>query len=406
MQVSLIRILTLGLGLAGLFAMAQPATAQSAAPLKIGVLNDQASIFADVSGLGAVVAAQMAAEDFGGKVLGRTIEVVSADTQNKPDIGAGIARRWFDAENVQAIFDPSPSSVALAVQELAKERGKITVMSSAGTSLLTGKNCSPTGFQWTYDTVALANGTAAGIVREGGDSWFFITSDFAFGHTLEADAKAVVTANKGKVLGQVRHPLNSPDFSSFILQAQSSGAKVIALANSGADAINAVKQIGEFNAIQKDQKLAALTMFITDIHSIGLKTAQGLYMTESFYWGMDDKTREWSKKFAARFQGRMPTSAQAGVYSAVAHYLKAVAAAGTDAGPAVAEKMRAAPVQDFYTAGATIRKDGRLMRDFYLFQVKSPSESTGDWDYYKTVRKIPAVDAAPPESGRGCPLTN
>ncbi|WP_428248189.1 ABC transporter substrate-binding protein [Ferrovibrio sp.] len=396
--------LSAGLVVAAVAGLAVDAVAQ--APLKIGVLNDQGSIFADVSGRGSVAAAEMAVEDFGGKVLGRSIEVVSADTQNKPDIGAGIARRWFDAEGVVAIFDPSPSSVALAVQELAKERGKITVMSSAGTSLLTGKNCSPTGFQWTYDTVALANGTAAGIVREGGDSWFFITSDFAFGHSLEADAKAVVAANNGKVLGQARHPLNLADFSSFILQAQGSRAKVIGLANSGVDAVNAVKQIAEFKALQQGQKLAALTMFITDIHGIGLEIAQGLYLTESFYWGLDDATKAWSKRFAARFQGRMPTSAQAGVYSAVAHYLKAVAAAGTDAGPAVAEKMRATIVQDFTTPGAKIRKDGRLMRDFYLFQVKRPSESTGAWDYYNVIRKIPAADAAPPESGRGCSLTD
>jgi branched-chain amino acid transport system substrate-binding protein len=383
-----------------------PPGAAAQQPLKIGVLNDQASIFADVAGPGAVVAARMAVEDFGGKVLGRTIEVVAADTQNKPDIGAAIARRWFDAEGVSAIFDPSPSSVALAVQELAKSRGKITVMSSAGTTLLTGKNCSPTGFQWTYDTVALSNGTAAGIVREGGDSWFFITSDFAYGHSLENDASAVITGNKGKVVGRARHPLNLADFSSFILHAQSSGAKVIGLANSGADAINAIKQLAEYNVTQSGHKVAALTMFISDIHSLGLQTAQGLYLTESFYWGLDDKTKEWSRKFASRHQGRMPTSAQAGVYSGVMHYLKAMAAAGTDDGPAVAAKMRATEVVDFTTQGARIRKDGRLMRDFYLFQVKKPAESTGQWDYYKMIRKIPAADAAPPETGRGCSLTD
>ena len=379
-----------------------PAFAQT--PLRIGVLNDQSGMYADLAGPGSVVAARMAVEDAGGAVLGRTIEVLAADHQNKPDIGAAIAAQWYDRDGVDVILDIPVSSVALAVQEIARTRHKIVIFSSAGSSDLTGRACSPTGFAWTYDTIALAKGTASAVVKAGGDTWFFLTADYAFGYSMETDARAVVIANGGKVDGAMRVPMNTADMSSFLLQARGSGAKIIGLANAGRDLGNSVKQATEFGIVAGGQKLAGLLVYISDVHSLGLQTAQGLLLTESFYWDLNDATRAWSARFAARFSGRKPTMTQAGVYSGVAHYLKAVAAAGTTDGPAVAAKMRELPVNDFMTANAHVRADGRLLRDFYLFQVKSPAESKGPWDYYNRVRTIPANEAVRPEAEGGCNL--
>lgn len=384
--------------------MALAAEAQvSGDVVRIGVLNDQSSLYADLSGQGSVLAARMAVEDAGGTILGKRIEVIFADHQNKPDVGSAIASKWYDADGVDAIVDVPVSSVALAVQDVARQRGKVVMFSSAGTSDLTGKACSPTGFHWSFDSVALAKGTGSAVVKSGGDTWFFITADYAFGHAIERDTSAVVTANGGKVVGTVRPPMNTQDFSSFVLQAQASKAKIVAMANAGGDTINTVKAASEFGLVAGGQKLAGLLVFITDVHSLGLKLAQGIQLTESFYWDMDDKTRAWSTRFAERFDGKRPSMPQAGVYSAVAHYLKAIAAAGTDDGKVVAEKMREMPVDDFMTKSARIRKDGRVMRDFYLFEVKAPSESKGPWDYYKLVRVIPAEEAARPEAEGGCP---
>jgi len=297
-------------------------------PLRLGVLNDVAGSFADLGGIGSIVAAQMAVDDFGGKVLGRPIVIMSADTQNKPDIGTGIARRWFDVEKVEAIIDPVPSTVAAGVQDLARERNKMVIVASSGLADLTGKHCTTTSFQWSYDTLVLAKGTAAAVVKDGFKSWFFITADVAFGHSLANESKAVVLANGGTVKGEVRHPYITADFSSFILQAQASGADVVALANSGADATNSVRQAIEFGIGQGKTRLVAMLAFITDIKSLGLDQAKGLLLTESFYWDLDDDTRAWSRRFAERHGGRMPSMAQAGVYSGVSHYLKAIAAGG------------------------------------------------------------------------------
>jgi branched-chain amino acid transport system substrate-binding protein len=382
-----------------------PAFAQ-APPLRIGVLNDQSGMYADLAGAGSVIAARMAVEDAGGSVLGRKVEVLVGDHQNKPDIGASIAAQWYDTQGVSAIVDVPVSSVALAVQDIARTRHRIVLFSGAGTSDLTGKACSPTGFAWTYDTVALANGTGSAIVKAGGDSWFFITADYAFGTAAEHDVSDVVRANGGKVVGSVRAPMNTADFSSFLLQAQASHAKIIGLANSGSDLINAIKQSAEFGIVAGGQKLAGLLVFLSDVHSLGLQTAQGLQLTESFYWDQNDKTRAFANRFAALDGGKRPTMVQAGVYSAVAHYLKAVAKAGTDEGMAVAAAIRSIPVDDFMTDHATVRADGRVLRDFYLFEVKSPAESKGPWDLYKTIRRIPAEDAVRPLNQGGCPLVS
>jgi branched-chain amino acid transport system substrate-binding protein len=372
--------------------------------VKIGVLNDQTGMNADLSGQGSVIAARMAAEDAGGTIAGRKIEIIFADHQNKADIGSSIATRWYDAEGVDAIVDMPFSSVALAVQEITKQRQKIALYSGPGSSDLTGKACSPFGFHWTFDTVALARGTGSAVVKSGGDTWFFLTSDYAFGHALAKDTMEVVKANGGKVLGEAIHPVNNADFSSYLVQAQASGAKVIGLANGATDTTNSIKQAHEFGLTKSGQRLAGLLVFITDVHSLGLEVAQGLQMTESFYWDMNDETRAFSKRYAERMHGVKPSMVQAGVYSAVAHYLKAVAAAGTTDGPAVAAKIREIPINDFMDKDVHIRRNGRVMRDFYLFQVKSPAESKGPWDYYKLVRTIPAEDAARPESEDACPL--
>ena len=372
--------------------------------IRIGVLNDQTGMNADLSGQGSVVAARMAIEDAGGTIGGKKVELVFADHQNKADIGSSIATKWFDADNVDMIVDMPFSSVALAVQDITRQRHKIAIYSGPGSSDLTGKACSPLGFHWTFDTVALARGTGSAIVKSGGKTWFFLTSDYAFGHALAKDTMEVVKANGGKVLGEAVHPVNNADFSSFLMQAQASGAKVIGLANGAADTTNSIKQAREFGLTQAGQTLAGLLVFITDVHSLGLEVAQGLQLTESYYWDLNDDTRAFAKRYAERMSGRMPSMVQAGVYSGVAHYLKAVASAGSTDGDAVQAKMREIPINDFMSKDVKIRRDGRVMRDFYLFQVKSPAESKGPWDYYKLVRTIPAADAARPETEGGCPL--
>ena len=384
---------------AGLAVAMSTATAVVAAePFRIGVMNDQNGIFSDLAGAGSVAAAQLAVEDAGGSVLGRKIEVLVADHQNKPDVGATIARRWYDTEHVNAIVDIPVSSVGLAVQNVARAQKKIVMFSGSTSSELIGKACSPTGFQWTFNTVSAAKGTASAILKNGGDSWFFVSTDYAFGHALERDATAVVEQNNGKVVGAVRHPLGASDFASFLLAAQASKAKVVALAASGSDLISAIKQADEFGLTSGGQQVTALQTFITDTHSLGLDKAKGLLLTSAFYWDQDDATRAWSKRFAERNKGRMPTMVQAGVYSATRHYLKAVAKAGTDDGLVVAKTMRDMPVDDFMTRNARIRGDGWVLRDLYLFQVKTPQESKGPWDYYRLIRSIPAADAAPPET--------
>ncbi|MGX9391983.1 ABC transporter substrate-binding protein [Nitrobacteraceae bacterium UC4446_H13] len=398
------RYLCIGAAL-GAFMLATPATAQStSAPLRIGVLNDQSGIYADLSGQGSVIAARMAVEDFGGKVLDRPIEVIFADHQNKPDVGSALASRWYDAENVAAIVDVPVSSVALAVQEVARERKKIVLFSAAGSSDLTGKACSPMGTQWSFDSIALAKGTASAVTKSGGNTWFFLTANYAFGTAMEADARRFIAEAGGQVLGSVRHPQGTTDFSSFLLQAQSSKAKVIGLANAGNDTINALKGASEFGIVAGGQKLAAMLTFLSDVHSLGLKTAQGLQLTESFYWDLNDSTRAWSKRFGGRMNGRMPTMVHAGVYSAVTHYLKAIKAAGTDNSEKVAEQMRLLKVSDAILPEATVRQDGRVLRPFYLFEVKKPEESKGPYDYYKLVREIPANEAVRPLNEGNCPL--
>jgi branched-chain amino acid transport system substrate-binding protein len=371
--------------------------------VKIGVLNDQSGFYADLAGSGSVEAARMAAADAGGTVLGKKIEIVFADHQNKPDVGANIARQWYDVDHVDMIADVPTSSVALAVQQVTKEKNKVVMFSGPGATDITGKQCSPNGIHWTYDTYALAKGTGGAVVKQGGDTWFFLTADYAFGHALERDTSEIVKANGGKVLGSVRHPPNTSDFSSYLLQAQASKAKIIGLANAGGDTINAVKQAAEFGIVEGGQKLAGLLIFLSDIHSLGLKTAQGLQLTESFYWDQNDETRAFSKRYFEKTQ-RMPTMDQAGVYGAVAHYLKAVKDAGTDAPEAVLKKMRETPINDFMTKNGKIREDGRVLRDFYLFEVKKPAESKGAWDYYKQLSVIPAAEAARPLSESECPL--
>jgi branched-chain amino acid transport system substrate-binding protein len=371
--------------------------------VKIGVLTDMSSLYSDLAGPGSVIAAKMAVADFGGKVAGKPIEIVSADHLNKPDVGSNIARQWIDQDHVDAIVDVPTSSVALAVQEVTKDKGKIFLISGAASSDLTGKACSPTSVHWTYDTYALAHGTGGALVKQGGDTWFFITADYAFGQALERDTSAVVTQAGGKVLGGVRVPLNNPDFSSFLLQAQTSKAKIIGLANAGGDTVNSIKQAAEFGITSGGQKLAGLLVFISDVNSLGLQTAQGLVLTESFYWDQTDETRAWSKRFMAEAK-KVPSMVQAGVYGAVTHYLKAIEAAKTDEPKAVMAKMRELPINDFMTKNGKLREDGRVMRDMYLFQVKAPSESKYQYDYYKQLAVIPAEQAYRPLSESECPL--
>ena len=373
--------------------------------VKIGVLNDMSSLYADIGGKGSVLAAQMAVDDFGGKVLDQPIEVISGDHQNKPDIGAGLARKWIDTEHVDTIVDVPTSSVALAVQEVTREKKRVFLMSGPASSDLTGKACSPYGFQWTYDTYALAHGTGGALVKQGGDSWFFITADYAFGHALERDTSEAVKAAGGKVLGSVSVPLNTQDFSSFLLQAQASKAKVIGLANAGGDTINSIKQAAEFGIVAGGQKLAGLLVFLTDVDSLGLKTAQGLTITSAWYWDKDDASRAFAKRFVARNpNGKPPTYTQAGVYTEVAFYLNAIKAAGTDDADKVSAQMRSMKINDFMTKDGWIREDGRIMRDMYLEEVKSPQESKYPYDYFKVLATIPAEQAFRPLKDGGCPL--
>ncbi|RIK85474.1 MAG: ABC transporter permease [Hyphomicrobiales bacterium] len=382
--------------------MATSALAQDIT-VKIGVLNDRSGIYADLSGEGSVIAARMAAEDFGAAEKGIKVEIVSADHQNKPDVASTIARQWLDQDGVNAIVDVPTSSAALAVNEIIKDANALFINSGAASSDLTGPACSPHTVHWTYDTWALANGTGSAMVQQGGDSWFFLTADYAFGHALERDTAAVVEAAGGKVVGTVRHPFPGTDFSSFLLQAQASGAKVIGLANAGGDTINSIKQAAEFGITQAGQALAGLLIFITDVHALGLQTAQGLVLTESFYWDLNDGTREWSARFEAA-DGDKPTMVQAGVYAGVLHYLKAVEAAGTNEADAVIAKMKEMPTDDPLFGKGEIRADGRKVHDMYLFRVKSPEQSSGAWDYYETLATIPADKAFRPMADGNCPL--
>src|SRR5712692_10443554 len=372
--------------------------------IKIGVLNDQSSLYADLTGPGSAIAARMAVEDFGAAKKGMKVEIVSADHQNKPEVGSGIARQWYDVDKVDVIVDVPTSSVALAVNQVTREKNKAFLVSGAATSDLTGKACSPNTIHWTYDTWMLAHGTGSAIVQTGGKSWFFLTADYAFGHALERDTEEVVMKEGGKVLGKVRHPLNTQDFSSFLLQAQSSKAQIIGLANAGGDTINSIKQAAEFGIVGKGQNLAGLLVFITDVHALGLPTAQGLVLTESFYWDRNDASRAFAKRFAPQYKGNMPTMVQAGVYSAVLHYLKAIEAAKTDDGPKVIAKMKEMPTDDPLFGKGRIRADGRKIHPMYLFEVKKPSESKGAWDYYKLRATIPAEQAFRPVDQGDCPL--
>lgn len=385
-------------------ALAAAAAAQiSDDVVKIGVLTDMAGVTADITGKGSVAAAELAVKEFGGSVLGKPIEIVAADHQHKPDVGSSIARQWLDVGKVDVLVDIPNSGVALAVQGIAREKKRIVLYSGAGTTALTNEQCSPYGFHWTYDTYAVSHGTASAVVKAGGDSWYIIASDYAFGHQLQQDTSDVVVANGGKVVGSVRHPLNSPDFSSYLLRAQGSGAKVIGLANAGGDTTNALKQAGEFGIAEKGQSLAALIFFLQDVHALGLKATQGTYLTTSSYWDLDDSSRVWSKQFFDK-TGMMPSMLHAGVYGSVLHYLKAVQAAGADDGDAVAAAMRAAPINDAFTKDGSIRADGRVLREMYLARVKKPADSKYPWDYFEIVRKIAPSESVWPLSESKCPL--
>ena len=393
--------LTAGFALA---AVIGPANAQTISDdvVKIGVLTDMSSLYADATGKGSVAAVQMAVSDYGGNVKGKPVEVVYADHQNKPDVGVAIARNWYDNEKVDAIFDVPTSSVALPISALTREKNKININSGGGSSDITGKACSPNTVHWTYDTYALPHVAGKAMVKRGDDTWFFVTADYAFGQALERDAANVVKENGGKVLGEVRHPLNTSDFSSFLLQAQASKAKVIALANAGGDTTNALKQAAEFG-ITPAQKMIALLMEITDVHSLGIRATQGLMVTDAFYWDMNDETRAFSKRFYAKV-GHMPTMIQAGLYSATMHYLKAIEATGTDEAQKVMAQMRATPINDFFAKNGHIRIDGRMVHDMYLFQVKKPEESKGEWDLYKLIATVPGDEAFRPLDKGDCPL--
>jgi branched-chain amino acid transport system substrate-binding protein len=373
--------------------------------VKIGVMSDMSGLYSDLGGPGSVAAAKLAIEDFNPAAHGLKVEVVTGDMQNKPDVGSNLARQWFDVDHVDMIVDVPNSGVALAVNEVAREKNKVFLVSGAASSDLTGPKCSPNTIHWTYDTWMLANGTGKALVKTGGDTWFFMTADYAFGHALERDTTAVVLANGGKVLGSVSIPLNNADFSSFLLQAQSSKAKIIGLANAGGDTINSIKQGAEFGITAGGQKFAGLLVFITDVNSLGLKTAQGLVLTETFYWDMNDATRAWTKRWQAQMPGKFPSMVQAGVYSAVTHYLKAVAALkSTGDGKTVVAKMKALPTDDPLFGKGTIRIDGRKIHPAYLFEVKKPEESKYPGDYYKLRATIPADEAFRPMKDDNCPL--
>ncbi len=390
----------------GAFAAAPAAFAQtgkiSDGVVKIGVMTDLSGIYSDLAGPGSVLAAKMAVEDFGGKVLGAPIEVVTGDSQNKPDIASSMARRWLDQEKVDVIADIPGSAAALAVVKIVKDKNRVALVSSGGTSRLTNEDCTDRTIHWAYDTYALANGTARTLTQEGAKSWFFITPDYAFGHSMEKDASDAIKAAGGKVLGSVRHPFPGSDFSSYLLQAQASGAQVIGLNNAGTDLTTTIKQAAEFGISQK-QRLALMIIMLTDIHSMGLKATQGMVYTDAFYWDLNDETRAWSKRFFERHK-RMPTMIQAGMYSGVMHYLKAIKAAGTDEAGAVVTKMKATPVNDFFAKNGKIRQDGRMVHDMYLMQVKKPEESKQPWDYLKLLKVIPGEQAYLPLSKSLCPL--
>ncbi|MFG1345563.1 ABC transporter substrate-binding protein [Xanthobacter autotrophicus DSM 431] len=372
--------------------------------VKIGVLNDQAGSVGDIGGKGSVVMAQLAIEDFGGQVLGKPVKLIFADHQNKADIASAIARRWVDVEQVDAIVDGASSSAALTINEVTRNARRVFMSSGAATTELTGASCSPTTVQFNYDTFMLANGTVKAMLNQGYDTWYLLTADYAFGYSLEADVSRLVRANGGKMLGSVRHPLNASDFSSFLLQAQASNAKAIGLADAGTDTINAVKQAAEFG-VSGRQRLAGLLVEITDVHALGLAAAQGMLVTTSFYWDLNEETRALTRRFAAAMGGdRVPTAVQAGVYAAVRHYLRAVQVAGTDDALKVVQQMKALPIDDPYNKGVQVREDGRVMHDVYLMQVKSPSESRYPFDYYKVVQKMRGEDVFRPLAEGGCPL--
>ena len=372
-------------------------------PVKIGVLTDMSSLYSDSGGKGSVIAAQMAVDDFGGSVLGQKIEIVGADHQNKADIGANIARDWFDNGGVDVIADVPNSAVALAVQQITKDKNKVFLISAGGSSDLTGTACTANSIQWTYDTYALAHGTGGAMVKQGGDSWFFITADYAFGHALERDTTAEVVRQGGKVLGSINAPLGTADFSSFLLQAQASKAKVVGLANAGGDTKTSVKQAHEFGITQGGQKLAGMLVNIDDVHALGLETAQGLIFTVGFYWDYNDETRAFGKRFLAK-DGLMPSSYQAGVYSSVLHYLKAVKAVASKDPQKVLAWMRANKVDDFFSHGGYIREDGRMVHEMYLVQAKAPAESKAEWDLFKILKVLPGEEVYRPLKEGGCPL--
>ncbi len=395
------RFIALG---AALMLAAAPAAAQiSDGVVKLGVLTDLSGPASDATGQGSVVAAQLAVEDFGGSVLGTPVQVIAANHQLKPDIGAGIARQWYDAEQVDVILDVPISAVGLAVEEVSREKKKLLIVHSTGTDQFTGKSCSPYAMQWVFDTHALATGTARAVTQRGGKSWFFLTADYAFGHSLEADAGKVVTQNGGSVVGAVRHPYATPDLSSFVLQAQASKAQIIGIASGPPDNVNAIKLGGEFGIFAQGQQMAGLLVLITDVHGLGLKAAQGLLLTTSFYWDRDEKTRAWSKRFFEKLN-KMPTMWQAGVYSSVLHYLAAVKATGTDEPLKVAAKMRETPVEDMFAHQGRLREDGLMIHDLYLVEVKKPEESKYPWDYYKILTTIPGEEAFPKLADEACPL--
>jgi branched-chain amino acid transport system substrate-binding protein len=394
----------LALAMVGVFA-AGPAQAQiSDNVIKIGVLSDMSSLYTDLAGAGSVAAARLAVEDSGIEKRGYKVEIISADHQNKPDVGSSIARQWYDVDKVDVIVDVPNSGVALAVNQITRDKGKVFLANGPASSDLTGKACSPNTVHWTYDTWMLANGTGSAIVKSGGDTWFFLTADYAFGLALERDTEAVVLKNGGKVLGKVRAPINTQDFSSFLLQAQASKAKIIGLANAGGDTTNSIKQAAEFGIVKGGQNLAGLLVFLTDIHGLGLATAQGLIVTNTFYWDTNDQTRAFAKRFAAVDKGIYPTMVHAGVYASLLHYLKAVEALKSDDGTKVVAKMKEMPTDDPLFGKGTIRVDGRKIHQAYLMEVKKPSESKYPWDYYKVRATIPADQAFRPLADGGCSL--
>ena len=371
--------------------------------VRIGVLTDLSGPYADFAGPGSVLATRMAIEDHGGKALGKPVEVVNGDHQNKPDVGGSLARRWIDTDRVDMIIDMPNSSVALAVQQVGRERNRIIINSSASTTELTGRQCSPVGFHWTSDSYALSSGTTRAVMQQGGRSWYYLTVDYEGGYALERGSEGVVKAEGGQSLGHARHPLNTSDFSSFLLQAQASKAQVVALANAGTDTINAIKQAGEFGLTKGGQRLVGMFVNVNDVKALGLQTAQGVVTVEAWYWDQSDETRAFARRFAERNRGTVPSQYQAGIYSAVRHYLKAIEAAGTDEALAVAAKMRALPVNDVFTKGGVVRADGRHVHDLYLVEVKKPAESTGSWDLYKVLATVPAAQAFKPLDA-ACPL--